>query len=223
MPVKKYISGNKNTKSDFFVEFSPAKSGKIIIDIHSKSAILHGTKLWTVSSKALSDLQIEHGKLNIVDNGGQYFVLQARIEAAIKLAYPSIALEALPELKKHSTYKSKADRFRRSRLYIPGNQAKLMLNAGIHKPDAIILDLEDSVSPVEKKSARIIARNALRHLDFFGAERMVRINQGKLGLEDLETIIPHNAHLILVPKVETATQIKEVDKTIQKICIKQQN
>ncbi len=88
-------------------------------------------------------------------------------------------LESLTELKKHSTYKSKADRFRRSRLYIPGNQAKLMLNAGIHKPDAIILDLEDSVSHVEKKSARIIARNALRHLDFFGAERMVRINQGK--------------------------------------------
>ena len=80
-----------------------SKSGKISIDIHSKSAILHGTKLWQVSNATLVDLQIEHGKLTIVDNGGQYFVLQARIEAAIKSAYPSMNLESLPELKKHST------------------------------------------------------------------------------------------------------------------------
>ena len=58
---------------------------------------------------------------------------------------------------------------------------KLMLNAGIHPPDAIILDLEDSVAPSEKDAARLIVRNALRTLDFFGAERMVRINQGKSG------------------------------------------
>tara|TARA_Y100000590_G_scaffold468945_1_gene653980 strand:+ start:4068 stop:5276 length:1209 start_codon:yes stop_codon:yes gene_type:complete len=219
MPVKKYISGNIETKSDFYVEFYPKKSGKVIVDVHSKSAILHGTKLWETASATLSDMQIEHGKLIIIDNGGQYFVLQARIESAVKMAYPTIHLDSLPELHKHSTYKSKPDRFRRSRLYIPGNQAKLMLNAGIHKPDAVILDLEDSVSPQEKKSARIIVRNALRQLDFFGAERMVRINQGELGLEDLESIIPHNVHLILVPKVENAAQLKEVDATIQKICI----
>jgi citrate lyase subunit beta/citryl-CoA lyase len=49
---------------------------------------------------------------------------------------------------------------------------------------------------------------------------MVRINQGKLGLKDLATIITHNVHLILVPRVENADQLKEVDKTIQNICIK---
>ena len=92
-----------------------------------------------------------------------------------------------------------------------------MLNAGIHQPDAIILDLEDSVAPSEKNSARIIVRNALRTLDFFGAERMVRINQGNLGLKDLEAIVPHNVHLILVPKVENAKQLKVVDDKIQNI------
>ncbi|HCN24382.1 MAG TPA: citrate lyase ACP, partial [Candidatus Marinimicrobia bacterium] len=106
---------------------------------------------------------------------------------------------------------------RRSRLYLPGNQAKLMLNAGIHKPDAIILDIEDSVAPSEKNTARLIVRNALRTLDFFGSERMVRINQGKTGLKDLEAVIPHNVHLILVPKVETAKQLLEVDEKIQAI------
>ena len=165
----------------------------------------------------LNDLNIKHGKLNVTDNGGQYFVLQARIEAVIKSENPLLKEESLVDFKKHAKYKSHRERFRRSRLYLPGNQAKLMLNAGIHKPDAIILDLEDSVAPIEKSSARLIVRNALRTLDFFGSERMVRINQGKLGMKDLEAIIPHNVHLILIPKVESANQLKEVDLEIQKI------
>ena len=100
--------------------------------------------------------------------------------------HPSTILESLPELKDHAQYKSKADRFRRSRLYLPGNQAKLMMNAGIHKPDAIILDLEDSVTPKEKNSARLIVRNALRHLDFFGIdlESMMK-NINKIKMENL--------------------------------------
>jgi citrate lyase subunit beta/citryl-CoA lyase len=46
---------------------------------------------------------------------------------------------------------------------------------------------------------------------------MVRINQGKLGLKDLVAVIPHNVHLILVPKVEVANQLKAVDDKIQQI------
>ena len=179
--------------------------------------VLHLSKLESTSQKSLTDLKIKHGKLSVFDNGGQYFVLQARIEAVIKAAHPGTINESLPLFNKHVHYKSARDRFRRSRLYLPGNQAKLMLNAGIHKPDAVILDLEDSVMPSEKDAARLIVRNALMTLDFFGAERMVRINQGKLGLKDLEAIVPHNVHLILVPKVENAKQLKAVDDKIQNI------
>ena len=217
MPKKNYSSGNPNGKSDFQIQYYPAKSGGIKLDIQSKSKILHGSKLVWMTKSVLSDLNITNGKISVTDNGGQYFVLQARIEAAVNKAHPKISAQSLPGFKKHSKYKSKRDRFRRSRLYLPGSQAKLMLNAGIHKPDAIILDLEDSVAPREKDSARLIVRNALRHLDFFGSERMVRINQGKIGLKDLESVVPHNVHLILIPKVETATQLIEVDKKIQAI------
>jgi len=217
MPKKNFTSGNPTTKSDFFVEFVPAKSGGIKIDIQSKTKVLHLSKLNSTSQKSLTDLKIKHGKLSVFDNGGPYFVLQARIEAVIKAAHPGTINESLPLSNEHVYYKSSRDRFRRSRLYLPGNQAKLMLNAGIHKPDAVILDLEDSVAPSEKSAARLIVRNALRTLDFFGAERMVRINQGKLGLKDLEAIVPHNVHLILVPKVENAKQLKAVDDKIQNI------
>ena len=211
------MSGNSEVKSDFCVSYSTENSGELNINIQSKTAILHGSKLESITEKTLSDLGIKSGNLTIIDNGGQYFVLQARIEASVKAANSKLKTESLPDFKQHSQYKSFRDRFRRSRLYLPGNQAKLMLNAGIHQPDAIILDLEDSVAPDEKDVARLIVRNALRTLDFFGAERMVRINQGKIGLKDLEEIVPQNVHLILVPKVENAKQLNEVDDKIQQI------
>jgi len=92
-----------------------------------------------------------------------------------------------------------------------------MLNAGIHQSDGLILDLEDSVGPSEKDETRYLVRNALRALNFFSTERMVRINQGEMGLKDLEFIVPHNVHLILVPKVESAEQIRIVDEKIAEI------
>ncbi len=60
-----------------------------------------------------------------------------------------------------------------------------MLSAGLYGADGIILDLEDSVPPAQKDSARLLVRNALIALDWGAAERMVRVNQGERGLEDL--------------------------------------
>jgi citrate lyase subunit beta/citryl-CoA lyase len=89
-----------------------------------------------------------------------------------------------------------------------------MINAGLHSADGIILDLEDSVAPEKKDEARILVRNALRQIDFQGAERMVRINQGERGLEDLNYLIPHNVNLVLIPKCESADYIKKADEVI---------
>ena len=92
-----------------------------------------------------------------------------------------------------------------------------MLNAGLHKPDGIILDLEDSVAPAKKEEARILVRNALCQVNFYGAERMVRINQIPAGLDDLASVVPYNVHLILVPKCEDAEQISLVDREIKRL------
>ena len=91
----------------------------------------------------------------------------------------------------------------------------MMLNAGLHSPDGIILDLEDSVSLSRKQEARYIVRNALRQVNFYGAERMVRINQGEMGIEDLKYIIPHYVNLILVPKCESPGYIERVESEIE--------
>jgi citrate lyase subunit beta/citryl-CoA lyase len=93
-----------------------------------------------------------------------------------------------------------------------------MINAGLHRPDGVILDLEDSVAPAEKDAARHLVRNALRQIDFYGAERMVRINQLPAGLDDLNYVVPHNAHVILLPKCESAEQVKEADEKVNEMC-----
>jgi citrate lyase subunit beta/citryl-CoA lyase len=92
-----------------------------------------------------------------------------------------------------------------------------MINAGLHSADGIILDLEDSVAPDKKDEARILVRNALRQINFMGAERMVRINQGERGLKDLHSVIPHNVNLVLIPKCESPEYIMQVEKEIDTI------
>ncbi len=87
----------------------------------------------------------------------------------------------------------------------------------MHAPDAVILDLEDSVHPAEKDAARLLVRNALRGVDFGAAERMVRINQLPLGLADLEETIPQSPDLILIPKVETPQHVSDVVEAIESI------
>jgi citrate lyase subunit beta/citryl-CoA lyase len=54
-------------------------------------------------------------------------------------------------------------------------------------------------------------------VDFYGAERMVRINQLPKGLDDLKFIVPHNIHVILIPKCESAEQVKETEEETAQI------
>ncbi len=49
------------------------------------------------------------------------------------------------------------------------------------------------------------------------AERMVRINQLPLGLADLEEIVPERPDVILIPKVESAEQVLEVERRAAEI------
>ena len=203
-------------RSDLRAIYTPGKS-PLAIDIHSKVKAMFGESLRRQAEAVCKDLHIEKGSLVLEDFGALPFVVAARIEAVLKEAHPSLVNEHLPHLEKGCAYSSRRDRLRRSRLYIPGNQPKLMVNAGVHRPDGIILDMEDSVAPPEKIATRYLVRNALRTLDFLGAERMVRINQGKLGLDDLRYVVPHNVHLILIPKVEDRWQVEAVDACIAEI------
>ena len=203
-------------RSDLHVAFEEHSSGGIQIDLHSRVKAYYGDSIRWQIADVLHTLGIEHGSLTISDEGALPFVISARVEAAIRRAGLAQKTIALPE-QITLPAPSPRDRSRRSRLYLPGNEPKYFINAGLHAPDAVILDLEDSVHPAEKDAARLLVRNALRGVDFGAAERMVRINQLPLGLADLEETIPQSPDLILIPKVETPQHVSDVVEAIESI------
>lgn len=212
-----FCAGDDNPKnrSGCFVELSKnADQNQIIIE--SKVKTFFGDSIQKLAEKMLDFYEIEDAKLTIHDRGALEYVLAARLEAVIKKAY-EIDKEYLPEFNQDNHYSIKKEKKRRTRLYLPGNTPKFMINAGIHEPDAIILDLEDSVAPDKKMDARFLVRNALRVNDFLGTEKTVRINQLPVGLKDLNYIVPHNVHTILIPKCQTPEEIKEIEGRIKEI------
>ena len=214
----KGIAGNQGPgiRSDCYAALEIKKSGGINILLKSKVDALYQNSIQDLANQILDYFHIEHADLEIIDRGALPLVLAARIEAAVKSSLESQE-EFLLDMLAENQSSTRKDQRRRSRLYLPGNTPRLMLNAGIHKPDGVILDLEDSVAPVKKPEARLVVRNALRGINFYGAERMVRINQLPLGLEDLEYIVPHYVNLILLPKCETAEQVQMVDQKISQL------
>lgn len=212
------IAGNSGQKvrSDCEIVLELKTEGEIKIDLTSKVKVLYGESINNLISKILDFFGVKHADVKIIDSGALPFVIAARMESAVKQLI-STDLEYLLPFLDENNYSTTRDRFRFSRLYLPGNTPGLMINAGLHSADGIILDLEDSVAPEKKDEARILVRNALRQIDFCGAERMVRINQGERGLKDLHFVIPHNVNLVLLPKCESADYIKQVESEISVI------
>ena len=212
------LAGNSGPKvrSDCEITLEIRSEGGLVIDLTSRVEALYGESIKALCIDILSFFGIENARLKIVDSGALPFVISARLEAVVKKLTDSES-EYLPELIADNNYTTSRERFRFSRLYLPGNTPGLMINAGLHSADGIILDLEDSVAPEKKDESRFLVRNALRQVNFYGAERMVRINQGERGIEDLLYVIPHNVHLILIPKCENGETVKRVENEISVI------
>ncbi|MEI8005881.1 MAG: aldolase/citrate lyase family protein [Bacteroidota bacterium] len=211
-------TGNKGKgiRSDCFVTLELTTGGGINLQLESKVGVMYGESIRKLALEIMESLEIKNANLKIEDAGALPLVIAARIEAAVKKLHKTDKEYLLPVPAEH-VYATARDKNRFSRLYLPGNSPALMINAGIHHPDGIILDLEDAVAPDKKFEARFLVRNALRSIDFYGAEHMVRINQGERGLEDLEYVIAHNVNLILLPKCEHAGQVLAVNRKIARI------
>jgi citrate lyase subunit beta/citryl-CoA lyase len=211
-------AGNRGprVRSDCWIGFEPAASGALEIDLRSTVESSYGDSIRSLLRSGCEQLGVGHGRLRCEDGGALPYVLMARLEAALRAALPEQRPRWLPE-QRPLPAASPRERRRRSRLYLPGSQPKLFVNAALYRPDAIILDLEDAVAPAAKDASRILVRNALRQVDFGPAERMVRINQGELGLRDLEEIAPERVELILIPKVESAADVARVDTRVREL------
>jgi citrate lyase subunit beta/citryl-CoA lyase len=104
-------------------------------------------------------------------------------------------------------------------LYIPGNNPAMIQQGGVYGADSILLDLEDAVALNQKDAARILVRNMVNVIDFYDAEVCVRVNHlsTPFGLADLEAIVPLQPSAIRYPKTESAEEVAELLKIIEKI------
>jgi citrate lyase subunit beta/citryl-CoA lyase len=102
-----------------------------------------------------------------------------------------------------------------------------MMAKGANLPvDQVFLDLEDSVAPTAKPSARDDVVSALRDQNWSGKTRVVRINDCTTPwtLRDLDVVITGaGGHLdaIMLPKVQFAGQVHFVDHMITQLEVEQ--
>ena len=104
-------------------------------------------------------------------------------------------------------------------MFVPGNNPGMMQDAFIYGPDSIMLDLEDSVTMAEKDSARLLVYNALKTIDYGNTEMVVRINplNTPYGKKDIEAVVKAGVDVIRMPKTETAEEVVEVEREIEKV------
>ncbi len=104
-------------------------------------------------------------------------------------------------------------------MFVPGNNPGMMADAYIYGPDSIMLDLEDSVTMAEKDTARLLVHNALKTIDYGDTEMVVRINplNTPYGKKDIEAVVKAGVDVIRMPKTETAEEVIEVEREIEKV------
>jgi citrate lyase subunit beta/citryl-CoA lyase len=101
---------------------------------------------------------------------------------------------------------------RRSMLYMPGSNARAIEKARSLAADGVILDLEDSVAPDAKETARDQVVSAVKAGGFGRREVFVRINalDTPWGADDLAAAAACAPDCILVPKISTPGQVEMI-------------
>lgn len=104
-------------------------------------------------------------------------------------------------------------------MFVPGNNPAMMSDAFIYSPDSIMLDLEDSVTMAEKDAARLLVHNALKTIDYGNTEMVVRVNplNTPYGKKDVEAVVKAGVDVIRMPKTETAEEVVELEKEIERV------
>jgi citrate lyase subunit beta/citryl-CoA lyase len=213
MKISQSIRAGRQGKADIEIELGTSEKETISVELKSSVERLFGNHLRTYIEAFLKRFDITSCVVSSIDDGALDFVVKSRLEAAL-YKHDSSLLERFDfETKPQG---EQGHRFRRTRLYIPGNNPYLMEGCGLFGADVIILDLEDAVSQNEKVDARFVVRNALGTLDFGDAEVIVRINPfSNRGEEDVKTVLGALPDAIMLPKTGCAADVLKLDRILE--------
>ncbi len=107
-------------------------------------------------------------------------------------------------------------RVRRCAHFVPGASEKMLGKALATNADALVLDLEDAVTPENKDSARVEICRWLADVDFGRQERMVRINplDTPWFRSDVEATMVNPPDSYLIPKLHGPGEVRLIDRII---------
>lgn len=108
------------------------------------------------------------------------------------------------------------DRPRRSVLYMPASNPRVLEKAKSLAADVLIFDLEDAVSPDAKDSARTAAIAAVNSGAYGRREVLIRANaiDTAWGAEDLKAISRSKADGVVMPKVSSVDDVRQIDSVL---------
>jgi citrate lyase subunit beta/citryl-CoA lyase len=107
----------------------------------------------------------------------------------------------------------------RSLVFVPGNNPRFLEKAKSLPADIVCFDLEDSVPDKEKKKARTLIKNILKQRKEYSPDVFVRTNSPESGkiVADLKEIIQKGIDGIVIPKVNSANELKKIEKIISSL------
>ena len=105
----------------------------------------------------------------------------------------------------------------RTALFVPGNRPDRVDKAVKTSADAVIIDLEDAVALTEKEASRSKVRDKL--LEHAERKIIVRVNSldSPFFEGDLAEVITGNLACLMVPKVESAAHVREINENLLKV------
>jgi citrate lyase subunit beta/citryl-CoA lyase len=111
---------------------------------------------------------------------------------------------------------------RRACLSVPGSSEKMLGKAPGLGADMVFLDLEDSVSPLEKESARDKVVEAINNNDWGDTVLCVRVNawDTEWTYGDVIHVVEHASERLdelMLPKVQTAAEVVALDLLLTQI------
>ena len=206
------VMAGSDAKGDCRITVAPADA--LQIEAKAKAHNLVAPGIQTVVEKTLAQYGSPSLAVSVEDFGALDYVLAARTETSIREA---LALEAIPPGRPVQRTATESDRPRRSRLYAPGNNPRLLAGIEIHGADCVLLDLEDSVPLSEKPAARILVKHLLAAVAF-PKEVWVRINGLDSGGEDdVRAVLQGCPHGLCLPKAESAADVTRLATLLDEV------
>ncbi|MEX2451054.1 MAG: CoA ester lyase [Rhodospirillales bacterium] len=103
----------------------------------------------------------------------------------------------------------------RSLLFVPVNVDRFVDKAHTRGADGIILDLEDSIAPSEKDTARTLVKAAAAKVGRAGADVLVRINRPwRMAMRDIEAIVCPDVDALVISKTESPDHVKMIAEVV---------